>query len=288
MEDFESKAQDFERQADSAAFGWGLVGSKANAAELYENAANAYKLAKSWDKAGSTYVKLATTRLKSDDKFGAASAYASAGNCSKKTQMREAIRNLKCAVDQFLALGKLTMAARYLKDIGDAYENENNVEEAIQSYEQAADLYDGEEQSSLANTCKLKVAHLAAELEQYSKASDIFESVAERSLDNHLLKFGVKGHLLNAGVCHIARGDSIALENAIRKYQDLDPNFESTRESKFLTDVAKAMEAVDVTSFTDAVIEYDSLSRLDQWKTTMLLRAKKALKAKDEQEDDLT
>lgn len=47
MEDFESKAQDFERQADSAAFGWGLVGSKANAAELYENAANAYKLAKS-------------------------------------------------------------------------------------------------------------------------------------------------------------------------------------------------------------------------------------------------
>lgn len=54
---------------------------------------------------------------------------------------------------------------------------------------------------------------------RYSKASDIFESVAERSLDNHLLKFGVKGHLLNAGVCHIARGDSIALENAIRKYQ---------------------------------------------------------------------
>lgn len=40
------------------------------------------------------------------------------GDCIASSELlvfSEAIRNLKCAVDQFLALGKLTMAARYLK-----------------------------------------------------------------------------------------------------------------------------------------------------------------------------
>eukprot|EP00246_Nothoceros_aenigmaticus_P008296 TRINITY_DN22873_c0_g1_i1.p1 TRINITY_DN22873_c0_g1~~TRINITY_DN22873_c0_g1_i1.p1 ORF type:complete len:290 (+),score=68.51 TRINITY_DN22873_c0_g1_i1:316-1185(+) len=285
MADFEFKAKEYERQADRATFAWGLLGSKGDPAELYENAANSYKLAKSWDEAGRTYVKLAGIHLKSDNRYGAASAYASAGSCFKKTQIKEAIKNLNCAVGQFLELGRLSMAARYLKDIGEAYENDGNIEDSAKSYEQAADLYDGEEQSSLANTCRLKVAHFAAELYEYEKAMEIFETVAARSLDNHLLKFGTKGHLLNAGICHIARGDPISLMNALGKYQDLDPAFEGTRESKLLMDIAEAMDKVDVAAYTDAVIEYDSLSRLDQWKTTLLLRAKQALKEKDEQED---
>ena len=42
-------------------------------------------------------------------------------------------------------------------------------------------------------------------------------------------------------------------------------------------------------AFTGALAEYDSMSRLDPWKTKMLLRAKKNLaKAVEEEEDDLT
>lgn len=37
------------------------------------------------------------------------------------------------------------------------------------------------------------------------------------------------------------------------------------------------LEEQDVDGFTDAVKEYDSISRLDQWYTTILLRIKKTI-----------
>lgn len=37
------------------------------------------------------------------------------------------------------------------------------------------------------------------------------------------------------------------------------------------------LEEQDVDGFTEAVKEYDSISRLDQWYTTILLRVKKSI-----------
>jgi hypothetical protein len=73
----------------------------------------------------------------------------------------------------------------------------------MQHFERAAELYDGEEQTSTANSCKLKVAALAAHVEQYVKAVEIFEAVALASLSNNLLKYSVKSYLLNAGLCQV-------------------------------------------------------------------------------------
>ena len=41
------------------------------------------------------------------------------------------------------------------------------------------------------------------------------------------------------------------------------------------------LEDANVDGFTEAVKEYDSISRLDQWYTTMLLRVKKTIQADD-------
>lgn len=45
-----------------------------------------------------------------------------------------------------------------------------------------------------------------------------------------------------------------------------------------------AQEEQNAESFTEAVKEYDSISRIDQWLTTMLLRIKKGMN----EEPDLT
>ncbi|XP_072286914.1 alpha-soluble NSF attachment protein-like [Pyxicephalus adspersus] len=44
----------------------------------------------------------------------------------------------------------------------------------------------------------------------------------------------------------------------------------------------EAHEEQNVDNYTDAVKEYDSISRLDQWMTTMLLRIKKTVKGEEE------
>jgi alpha-soluble NSF attachment protein len=51
-------------------------------------------------------------------------------------------------------------------------------------------------------------------------------------------------------------------------------------------DLVGAIDEVDVVKFTDIVRDYDNMSRIDQWKTTLLLRAKNTLKLKEVEEPD--
>ncbi|KAI5670416.1 hypothetical protein M9H77_10780 [Catharanthus roseus] len=289
MGDQIARAEEFEKKAEKKLSGWGLFGSKyEDAADLFDKAANAYKLAKSWDQAGAVYVKLANCHLKLDSKHEAANAYADAGHCYKKTNSKEAISCLEQAVNLFLDIGRLNMSARYYKEIAEICEQEQNLDQAIVYYERAADLFQSEEVNSTANQCRQKIAQFASQLEQYQKAIEIFEDIARQSLNNNLLKYGVKGHLLNAGICQLCKADAVAINNALERYQELDPTFSGTREFRLLRDLAVAVDEEDVAKFTDAVKEYDSMTQLDSWKTTLLLRVKEALKAKELEEDDLT
>ncbi|KAJ9175959.1 hypothetical protein P3X46_014458 [Hevea brasiliensis] len=289
MGDQMARGEEFEKKAEKKLSGWGLFGSKfEDAADLFDKAANSFKLAKSWDKAGSTYVKLANCHLKLDSKHEAAQAYVDAAHCYKKTSTNEAISCLVQAVELFCDIGRISMAARYYKEIAELYESEANIEKAIYFYEKAADFFQGEEVTTSANQCKQKVAQFAAQLEQYQKAIEIYEEIARHSLGVNLLKYGVKGHLLNAGICHLCKGDVVAVTNALERYQDLDPTFSGTREYRLLADIAAAIDEEDVAKFTDVVKEFDSMTPLDSWKTTLLLRVKEKLKAKELEEDDLT
>ncbi|KAF9593610.1 hypothetical protein IFM89_024261 [Coptis chinensis] len=289
MGDQIARGEDFEKKAEKKINGWALFGSKyEDASELYEKSANCFKLAKSWDKAAAVYIKLANCHLKLDSKHEAASAYVDAANAYKKISPKEAITCLENAVNCFTEIGRLNMAARHAKEIGELYETEQDLLQAIAYLERAADLFSSEEVTTSANQCKQKVAQLAAQLEQYAKAVEIYEEIARHSLNNNLLKYSVKGYLLNAGLCQLCKGDAIAITNALEKYQDLDPTFSGTREYKFLADLAAAIDEENVTKFTDVVKEFDTMTRLDAWKTTLLLRAKEALRARELEEDDLT
>ncbi|KAJ8769464.1 hypothetical protein K2173_002954 [Erythroxylum novogranatense] len=288
MGDQLGRAEEFEKKAEKKLSGWGLFGSKyEDAADLFDKAGNSYKLAKSWDKAGATYIKLANCHVKLDSKHEAAQAYVDAAHCYKKTSTSEAISCLAQAVDMFCDIGRINMAARYYKEIAELYESEANIEKSMEFYEKAADFFQNEEVTTSANQCKQKVAQFAAQLEQYPKAIEIYEEIAKQSLGNNLLKYGVKGHLLNAGICHLCKGDVIAITNALERYQEMDPTF-SGREYNLLADIAAAIDEEDVAKFTDVVKEFDSMTPLDSWKTTLLLRVKEKIKAKEMEEDDLT
>ncbi|KAH7664705.1 NSF attachment protein [Dioscorea alata] len=289
MADQEARGEEFEKKAEKKLTGWGFFGSKfEDAADLFDKAANCFKLAKNWERAASVYKKLANCHLKLESKHEAASAYVDAANCYKKISAQDAAESLNQAVNLFLEIGRLNMAARYCKELGEIYEQEQSFDKAIDYFERAADLFQSEEVTTSANQCKQKVAQFAAQLEQYPKAIEIFEAIARHSMNNNLLKYSVKGLLLNAGICQLCRGDVVAITNALEKYQDLDPSFSGSREYKLLADLAASMDEEDVGKFTDAIKEFDSMTRLDPWKTTLLLRAKNVLKAKEEEEDDLT
>jgi|TARA_B110000305_G_C19439475_1_gene640967 alpha-soluble NSF attachment protein len=259
------------------------------AAELLEKACNNYKLAKMWREAADGFALLADCHDKSDSKHDAATAHVDAANALKKIDVDAAVASLRVAVSMFQDMGRLSISAKHLKDIGETFEKADKLEGALDAYTQAADIYAAEESSSTANSCKLKVAEIAAVLERYPLAVECYEEVAKASMDNNLLRFSVKGYLLCAGITRLCYQEPHGVKNAMERYEDIDPSFGGSREHKLLGDLASAAEEGDADAFTGALAEYDSMSRLDPWKTKMLLRAKKHMaKAIEEEEDDLT
>lgn len=56
-----------------------------------------------------------------------------------------------------------------------------------------------------------------------------------------------------------------------------DPAFASTRECKFVNAIIDAIQAEDQQAFTGCVVEYDQVTKLDNWKTTILLKIKRTI-----------
>lgn len=139
---------------------------------------------------------------------------------------------------------------------------------------------------SSANKCLLKVAAYAAQLEQYQKAIEIFEQIGANTMDNPLLKYSAKDYFFKAALCHFIV-DELNAKLALEKYEEMFPAFTDSRECKLLKKLLEAHEEQNSEAYTEAVKEFDSISRLDQWLTTMLLRIKKSIQGDGEGDGDL-
>ncbi|XP_022081425.1 alpha-soluble NSF attachment protein-like isoform X1 [Acanthaster planci] len=248
-----------------------------DACELYSRAANMFKMAKKWNEAGNSFCKCAEIRLRLESRHEAATSYVDAGNCYKKNNPQEAVKVLQRAIEIYIDMGRFTIAAKHHISIAEIYENELiDLEKAVENYERAAEYYKGEDSNSSANKCLLKVAMYAAQLEQYAKATEIYEEVAKTAMESSLLKYSAKEYFFKAALCHMCV-DALNAQHAVTKYNEMFPAFADSREHKLLSKLLDAVEEQNVDNYTEAVKGYDSISRLDQWLTTILLRIKKTI-----------
>lgn len=283
MQGSEKRAEEAEAKAAKTLKGFRLFGNKyEDAVELYKQAANLYKMSKNWDKAGQCWKSASDCFAALKSGYECANALVEASKCFKKTNAQESIKCLIFATEYFLEQGKFSIAARHQKSVAEMYEEQEDTENAVEQYKKAADLYDGEGQMSASNKCKLKVAFYCAQLEKYKEAIEIYEEVAEASLGNNLLKWSAKDYFLRAGICHLCLDDIVSAKRALQKYKDLDVNFGTQRECRLLEQVMDAYEKYDVEAFTEAIREYDSITKLDSWKTNLLLRIKNNINTEEE------
>uniref|UniRef100_A0A8D2HEI7 NSF attachment protein beta n=1 Tax=Urocitellus parryii TaxID=9999 RepID=A0A8D2HEI7_UROPR len=240
------------------------------ACEMYTRAANMFKMAKNWSAAGNAFCQAAKLHMQLQSKHDSATSFVDAGNAYKKADPQEAINCLNAAIDIYTDMGRFTIAAKHHITIAEIYETELvDIEKAIAHYEQSADYYKGEESNSSANKCLLKVAAYAAQLEQYQKAIEIYEQV----------RILMSPHIFPSFITIT----TLALE----KYEEMFPAFTDSRECKLLKKLLEAHEEQNSEAYTEAVKEFDSISRLDQWLTTMLLRIKKSIQGDGEGDGDL-
>eukprot|EP00698_Gefionella_okellyi_P014793 TRINITY_DN4114_c0_g1_i1.p1 TRINITY_DN4114_c0_g1~~TRINITY_DN4114_c0_g1_i1.p1 ORF type:complete len:298 (-),score=75.90 TRINITY_DN4114_c0_g1_i1:19-888(-) len=272
----DGQALELELKADKKQTSFQIFGNKfEDAFELYTKAVSLFKLSKKWEEGGRVAKKAAQCQLKLGSKHEAATQYTDAANCYKKVSSSDAVDCLKLACEIYTDLGKFIQAARLYKDIASIFEGDMDLANACEYYEKAADFFQTEESGASASDCLLKVGLFSAQLEKYDRAVDIYEKVASDSIDNTLRKFSVRDYLLRAGICHLCTGDTITSRRALDRYREMDSSFGTSREGKLLEQLVDAVEAQDLDKFISVIHEFDSISKLDSWKTTMLLRIRK-------------
>ncbi|EEH42194.1 uncharacterized protein PADG_07014 [Paracoccidioides brasiliensis Pb18] len=272
--------QKADKALQSASGGFSLFGGRAekyeNAADLYSQAANAFRAQKMNKEAGMAFEKAAAVFTKNlNEPDDAANVLTEAFKVYRKTDPEDAARVLQVAIQHYISKGNFRRAATHQQNLAEIYEVEIGDEsKALEAYEKAAEWFEGDNAEALANKYFLKVADLAALKGDYYKAVENFERVARSSINNSLMKYSVKDYFLKAGICHLASKDLVATNRALQTYRELDNSFATTREHMLLVDLAQAVEQGDAEAFGDKLFQYDQLSKLDKWKTAILLRVK--------------
>jgi alpha-soluble NSF attachment protein len=183
------------------------------------------------------------------------------------------------ALARLVDAGRMSQAAKLYNELAELLEAEGMADVAIANYEKASDLFVAENATSSSHKALIRVAHLCATLEpaELDKAADTFAKVAGECLSNNLLKFQAKGYFFNAFLCILARTDVVAADAALERFKEMDYTFPGSRECKLCEDVLQSFKDANADAFTDAIYNYDQISKLDPWKTTLLLKIKTAI-----------
>jgi alpha-soluble NSF attachment protein len=200
-----------------------------------------------------------------------------AAECYRRVDPNKAVGLYKAVVATQCELGKFGRAAQILETVGEIYEAQNNVEEALEAYSKAADYHSSENAGSRASKCLEKVALLSASAGEYDHSSRTFEQLGTSALESNLLKFGAKKHFMHSGFCYLARGDAVAARMAYDRFSQMDLSFANSREAKVLDDVIVAYDEMNTEAFSTALADYDRVCTLNAWETSLLLRIKKTI-----------
>jgi alpha-soluble NSF attachment protein len=177
-------AQEYEAQGDKKVKGGffkNIFSSKGErldeARDLYEKAANSYKLGSSWEKAGQMYKKCAEWEQQTN---GIPAQYImDAVNCYKKVSSAEFLSMAEEAIRMLAEEGRINQAARLRKEVAENFEQQYEYEQAWIEYEKAAALYEMEESISFANQWYVKQADLMVLLKEvnFEKVIQTYEKV---------------------------------------------------------------------------------------------------------------
>ncbi|KAL2872776.1 alpha-soluble NSF attachment protein SEC17 [Aspergillus lucknowensis] len=277
-----------EKALQGASGGFSFFGGRTekyeNAADLYTQAANAFRMQKQNKEAGLAFEKAASIQTQNlNEPDDAANTLNEAFKVYRKSDPEDAVRVLSSAIQHYVLKGNLRRAATQQQYLAEVYETElGDTKGALAAYEKAAEWFDADNAEALANKHYLKTADLAALEGDYYKAIEIYERIGRTSINNGLMKWSVKDYLLKGGICHLATLDMVSANRALESYREIDTTFASTREHQLLVDLIETIEAKDQEAFADKLFQYDQLSKLDKWKTTLLLRIKNGIEGPEE------
>jgi len=234
-------------------------------ADLLNKAANSLKSVKDWTNAGNAFAEAATYYLKTPfNRHEAAPCYLKAAQCFVKEDPLAAVDAYQRAIEIFKGDGK--SVAKYQKEIAQIYETREDFQNAMKYFESAAELFAQEGSPFLANTCFLKVAHLATLYQSVDKAVFTFEKILQSAATTTWMS---RETFVKVGLCHLSTGDRVAVKKVVEKWGKILPHLVGSREYLFLLDIVAMYDNFDHEGF-QTVVRYNEAILEDTWKQNLI------------------
>ena len=256
------------------------------ACQLYESAANLYKIQKNWEEAGKAYEKCAELDIKTN--MDPSQHYREASHCFTFTNKERSIKNLENCIKSYVNRGKYQQAGKVTQEMAHDLEVDLDYEKAIEKYKLAADYYAMESKNTKSSeqACLIKQADLMCisnHKEMLEKAPGIYEKVGMEYLTVPLLKSSAKDLFFKCVVLFLVKKDDVTAEIYLNKFLGEDPTFDDTREVKFLREAIRCVsEPPDPDGFRKAVADFKQYRDLDKWKLNMFAAVLKGIEVADD------
>lgn len=255
-----------------------------DAANVYNQAAIRYKLAKDWISAAKALVKKAQAHRGAGEKGMAISSLEEAAVLFQRVAAWGSLEAcLKEAADTAVEDGKFDRAAKCLSQLGDYLVQEGSttddvlqLHKAIQSYHAAADFYHsaGGRDSARVSTLA-KLGDLQMQLLKYAEAAETFKEASDAVQgDQRAVRFIGADCAFKAVVCLLANDDLVGAKR-LGASGALDDTL--GRRRKLMETIFEAIESRDSATFTTALAEFDRVCKLDSVLVTAFLDVKRLL-----------
>ncbi|MES1909635.1 MAG: hypothetical protein MHM6MM_002340 [Cercozoa sp. M6MM] len=263
-------------------FGLGKSAKIEDAAELFKQSAVQYKLARQFAKCAEMHARAADCRAQIDDHFDAAKHWEEGGKfAAKDGDYAAAERMFSKAIETHKLRNRLQSAAKLEMALGELLRDNDHPEAAIAAFQRCADLAEMEDKTVQQHKAMLAIAHLSAQVGDYSTAVQQFDAVARASLDNRLAAHSCTEYFFKAMCCRLCQDETCSdidsLTESLERYADMYPPFENTREHRLLSQLLSVYVKQDLDAWATACYEFEQIVPLRDFEGVLLLKAKKQL-----------
>lgn len=280
---------DFLREGEKAISDDGCIKSirgvgkdeKEYAIECYENAANQYKIEKSWASAAHALNQAAELAITmKNNSYKATQCYEKAADCLEKINSTEASQQrqncLSKAREIYLGTGKFNYAAKMSQKISEIYSQNGNINDAYNALISASDYYNLELNSkSSSAACLISAGKLAVNMDKFFEAAECFFKASTLYKGNNLMEFKISALNVDACIC-IALYDKVDARKKLNKYF-----INNSKEYIFIDNILRAFENYDSELLENTANNYFVKNA---WQLTLI---KKLVKKIDDEEQEI-
>jgi alpha-soluble NSF attachment protein len=246
-----------------------------NTVDLLTKAALKLKMEKRFEESGDIFMEARAIAIKHDVDIPT-HLLLEAARVYRKVNVQKAVECFTCLIASEKESGKFDLAAKYALELAEILDEDGDMTSASKYFSEAEELYLINDNTSFANKCSLKLASYDASVGKYNDAAYRYETVAKRQL-NGITKHSATDNFFRSAMCSLGGKGVDYAKRKLEEFENFDPIFADSRQAHFVHDVCNAIIDADPQTISDLAREYDTVFRLDNQLTSILLAIRNSL-----------